>query len=89
MSGDSPSKTLDPSPVDSRIRSRTLDSMNSSSLFPYPATEAESPRLDEVENISSDDEAEGSPLLGPVSRIGKRDIEEWRRKYDLPQELVI
>ncbi|KAJ4889412.1 hypothetical protein Rs2_29160 [Raphanus sativus] len=89
MSGETPSKTLDPSPVGSRVRSRTLDSMNSSSLSPNPEVEAESPSLDDVENASSGDEAEGSPLVGPVSRIGKRDVEEWRRKYDLPQDPAI
>lgn len=89
MSGDSSNKTLDPSPVGNRIKSRTLDSMSSSSLSPDRAAEAKSPRLNEIENISSDDEAEESPLLGPVSRIGKRDVEEWRRKYHLHQELFI
>lgn len=62
--------------------------MDSSSHSPSHTVEVESPRLDEVENISSDDEAEGSLLTGLVSRNGNRDIEEWRRKYALPQELI-
>lgn len=88
MSDGSPSKTLD-SPIDSRVRSETLGSMNSSSLSPEPVSVAESPHSDDIENISSGDEAEGSLLVGPVSRIGKRDVEEWRRKYNLPQDLEI
>lgn len=42
-----------------------------------------------MEYVPSGDEAEESLLVGPVSRIGKRDVEEWRRKYDLPQDLDI
>ncbi|KAJ4881511.1 hypothetical protein Rs2_38566 [Raphanus sativus] len=88
MSNGSPSKTLD-SPVDSRARSETLGSVNSSSQSPEPIADAEGPCLDVAEYVPSGDEAEESLLVGPVSKIGRRDVEECKRKYDLPQDLEI
>ncbi|KAJ4876022.1 hypothetical protein Rs2_41040 [Raphanus sativus] len=64
------------SPVSDRARSRSLDPMSFSSHSPSHAIEVESPRLDEVENISSDDETEEPLPTGPVSRIKDREIKE-------------
>lgn len=81
MAIDTPSRALDLSTVDSRVRSwienETLDSTESSSPSSDMTNEVESPRPYEtatVESISSDVEVEGLSSIGPVSKIGGEEI---------------
>ncbi|KAG2307041.1 hypothetical protein Bca52824_026789 [Brassica carinata] len=95
MAIDPPSRALGLSSVGGRVRSRrgneTSDLGKSASSSLISTAEVESPKFDEtatVERISSDEE-EGSSPVDPTSKIGAWEIGEWRRRYDLPQEVVI
>ncbi|KAL0846985.1 hypothetical protein Bca101_020231 [Brassica carinata] len=85
MATDPPSRTLGLSSVGGRVRSRrgneTSDPGKSASSSLISTAEVESPKFDEtatVESISSNEE-EGSSPVGPTSKIGAGEIEEWRR----------